>query len=292
MGQVITLNDLRPVGDEARVHDLKLAEALGFSHKPEIRRLIKRNEAELSRHGEVCGAVTQTPPEGGRPGLEYWLNEAQSLLIAMFSRTDLAADVRADLIRVFMAYRRLHSSAPAAAPVAFATDDRAIALLNTQLGVVREARLVFGPARASALWSLMGLPEPSATASLNAASAAECLQHLMRAEGWGDPPAARPLGRDLLDAVTMDFEHEIETGLGKAGVRIEADEPEGVTFANSHDYLIGLFEGTPWANGRYSIALKRLPGARAVGARRFAGSTHRGVFVPLDVVLRAAETAL
>lgn len=42
----------------------------------------------------------------GRPALVYYLNEEQALLLCMFSRTEIAKAVRAEVIRVFQAYRR------------------------------------------------------------------------------------------------------------------------------------------------------------------------------------------
>jgi hypothetical protein len=45
---------------------------------------------------------------------EYWLNEAQALLVCVLSRTEKAAEVRRMLIAVFTAYRhrKLTSSGP------------------------------------------------------------------------------------------------------------------------------------------------------------------------------------
>lgn len=72
----------------------------------DIRRTIEANRAELERYGEVFARRPKTGPKGGRPATEYWLNEPQAILICMFSRTDAAADVREEVIKVYMAYRR------------------------------------------------------------------------------------------------------------------------------------------------------------------------------------------
>lgn len=115
MNALITLADLRKIEDEPRVHDLRLAEALGFARPRDIRKLIDRSAAELCRYGEVCATVAQTSLKGGRPTREYHLNEGQALLLCMFSATDRAADVRHQLITVFMSWRR---GAMAPAPLA------------------------------------------------------------------------------------------------------------------------------------------------------------------------------
>lgn len=94
------------VQGEPRVHDLRLAECLGFARPRTIRQLIERNEDELSAYGGVCRTVQQTSPLGGRPAKEYWLTEPQALLICMFADTTNAAGVRKALIEVFMAWRR------------------------------------------------------------------------------------------------------------------------------------------------------------------------------------------
>ncbi len=50
----LTVADLNIVaGDEPRMMDLRLAEALGFAHPRRIRALIRRHLAALKRFGEV-----------------------------------------------------------------------------------------------------------------------------------------------------------------------------------------------------------------------------------------------
>jgi len=50
--------------------------------------------------------VAAAKSTGGRPGTAYHLNEEQALLICMLSRTERAKQVRAEVIRVFAAWRR------------------------------------------------------------------------------------------------------------------------------------------------------------------------------------------
>jgi hypothetical protein len=106
MGSVLALNDLRDVEGEPRVLDLRLAERLGFERPRAIRQLIERHQAALKRHGSLPHDVANPSPLGGRPAIEYWLNEAQALLICTKSETQHAGEVVDELIRVFLAWHR------------------------------------------------------------------------------------------------------------------------------------------------------------------------------------------
>lgn len=112
------MNDLicvTAVDGEPRVLDTELAAALGMLTPRNIRKeIILPNRAELESFGNL-GETTPNSGKRGRPGKAYYLNEEQALLVAMFSRTDKAKEVRAILVRVFAAYRRgdLVPAAPA-----------------------------------------------------------------------------------------------------------------------------------------------------------------------------------
>jgi len=93
------------VEGEPRVHDLILAERLGFERPRVIRELIERNKPELERYGGLPCGTANPSPLGGRPATEYWLNEAQALLICIRSDAEHAADVREEIIKVFVAWR-------------------------------------------------------------------------------------------------------------------------------------------------------------------------------------------
>jgi hypothetical protein len=108
-------------GREPRVRDLALAKTLGFDRPANIRNVIRRHKDELASYGQivtiedgVCFNLKQnTQPRGkGRPGVEYWLNEEQALLVCMFARTANAAAARKVIIDVFMAWRRNASVRP------------------------------------------------------------------------------------------------------------------------------------------------------------------------------------
>lgn len=113
----LTIADLNTtINHEPRILDLRIAERLGFDRHRNIRKLIERNRDELDSFGEVCSTVEQTSEIGGRPGTKYWLNEPQTLLICMFSKTPNAATVRREVIDVYLAYRRGDAGATHANP--------------------------------------------------------------------------------------------------------------------------------------------------------------------------------
>ncbi|GGC94685.1 hypothetical protein [Chelatococcus reniformis] len=104
----LNLRDLtHRFGDEPRVYDLLLAFRLGFADPHKIRTLIRRNIVELESYGQVSATAAETSRKGGRPGKAYYLNEGQALVICALSRTATAAQVRRQLIVVFMTYRQM-----------------------------------------------------------------------------------------------------------------------------------------------------------------------------------------
>lgn len=94
------------IEDEPRVLDTDLAASLGMKRADRIRdRVIAPNRAEFDGLGNLPSAVTNSGARG-RPGTAYYLNEEQALLVCMLSRTPQAKQVRAEVIRVFVAWRR------------------------------------------------------------------------------------------------------------------------------------------------------------------------------------------
>ncbi|WP_049975919.1 hypothetical protein [Azospirillum sp. B506] len=103
------MNDLicvTAVEGEPRVLDTELAAALGMARPNDIRELIHRNTEEIQGFGGLPCRTVNPGSRGGRPSKGFYLNEEQALLVAMFSRTEKAKEVRATLVRVFAAYRR------------------------------------------------------------------------------------------------------------------------------------------------------------------------------------------
>lgn len=102
----LTLSDIETTADEPRILDLRVAERLGMANPHSIRETIETNRAELERYGGISRRRRENRSRRGRPGYAYYLNEAQTLLLCMLSRTERAADVRQEVIEVFMAWRR------------------------------------------------------------------------------------------------------------------------------------------------------------------------------------------
>ncbi len=158
------MNDLFVVSDlncdfdgQPRIRDILLGERLGYERPRKIRDLIEKNITEVESFGPSprIGAMVDIGSGAQREAQEYWLNEAQALLVCMFSRTDAAAMVRRSLIQVFMAWRRgqLRDKGPDFLQI----DDVQLPLL---LSLVREMRLVHGRKAAQALWRRLPLPFP------------------------------------------------------------------------------------------------------------------------------------
>lgn len=96
---------LTEIEGEPRARDTDLAERLGFGRPRDIRKLIERNMPEIEAFG-TCATVARVVR--GNPSTEYWLNEEQSLLVAVVSDAPNAPAVRAMLIKTFVAWRRGH----------------------------------------------------------------------------------------------------------------------------------------------------------------------------------------
>lgn len=101
MGDIITLTT---INEEPRVLDTDLAEALGMAEPRKVRQnVIEPNRTELEGYGPLRMRTIRTT---GRPSNAYYLNEEQALLVCLLSRTERAKAVRAEVIRVFKAYRK------------------------------------------------------------------------------------------------------------------------------------------------------------------------------------------
>lgn len=137
--------------DEPRILDTRIAKSLGMSRPTNIRQLIEANRDELETHGLVHAVRAPTRSGKGRVSetTEYHLNEAQTLLVCMFSRTDRAAQVRKQVIEVFMAYRRgqLSGQDGQLAPLAdyFADGEYVVTLKDRRVVTVVEAETLDPP---------------------------------------------------------------------------------------------------------------------------------------------------
>lgn len=107
---------ITPINDEPRVLDTDLAVALGMAKVENIRTdIIRANIGELEQLGIICRRQINTGKRG-RPGTAYYLTEEQALLVCLLSRTEQAKAIRAEVIRVFTAWRRGELEARGAGP--------------------------------------------------------------------------------------------------------------------------------------------------------------------------------
>jgi prophage antirepressor-like protein len=155
----------------------------------------------------------------------------------------------------------------------------ALALNNWRLAAIKEARLLFGPARAAQLWGELGLPSvpaaPQALAGLGAAG--ECLSVLLDWRGFRGEGSR--LGDVLRMALAIGAPNEIDD-LRALGIRLAEEEPLGVIVANYSQALSRIYWDTRWRECRWKDALRLLPGAHPTGPMRFGLDTQRGVFIP------------
>ncbi len=142
----LALADLDTSGDEPRVKDVRIGERLGMAQPLDIRRTIRKNAEELRRYGPIRTAREMVRIGSGavRRVLTYYLNEAQALLLCMLSRTPRAADVRQEVIAVFMAWRRGTLVSPARLSAQMNHAVAAIAARDSQIARLeqREAQLL------------------------------------------------------------------------------------------------------------------------------------------------------
>jgi hypothetical protein len=275
MNHQITVNDLHVLDRAPRILDIKLAEALGFERPRTVRQLIERNMEELSRYGEVCCTAQQTSPRGGRPTSSYWLNEPQSVLICMFSRTDKAAEVRETVIKVFVAWRRGQLSetpTPGHAPAVATYHDRPLAERREARRLCEAAHAIHGPRAAQRLWQTFGLPNVTADRDDDYSNgrAHEALRRLLDAAIDGTPVRALLERAILLDELARD-------DLQAHGVRIE-DGEAGIVVARSARFVReALAEVEP-------ACLRDLDGAREYRVAKYGGQASRGIFVPFTTL--------
>lgn len=106
-GNDLTTNSINPAihNGELRILDTDLATRLGFERARDIRKIIRRYEAELTQMGR-CATVARRPEAGGHTVVEYYLNEEQALFITAKSETAKATKITIEIVTQFAAMRR------------------------------------------------------------------------------------------------------------------------------------------------------------------------------------------
>lgn len=111
MSELVHVNgwDLIIDDDEPRVRDIDIAEHAGLARPRDIRKVIERNREELEAHGKLVVRATKARINNV-PGLrevsEYMLNEAQTIAISARLETSQAMQVRIEIIKTTMMWRR------------------------------------------------------------------------------------------------------------------------------------------------------------------------------------------
>jgi predicted ArsR family transcriptional regulator len=164
--RALTASDLNvTVNHEPRIHDLRLAEVLGFANKHMIRVLIRRHLEALKRFGEVSLVQEKPGKQGGRPGISFYLNKRQALYITAKSDTPRAAEITVEMVEVFDAYLAGKTApaqereAPKAIPRKFdpgsdLVRDLATAVQSANVAVERGREQNFGVALERVLWAI------------------------------------------------------------------------------------------------------------------------------------------
>ncbi len=86
---------------ETTVHDLRLAELLGYRRPVDIRKLIKRHLPMLEAMGGLRHGGVNPGRAGGRPTEEYHLNRAQTAFIIAKADTRMAESLTVKMAEVF-----------------------------------------------------------------------------------------------------------------------------------------------------------------------------------------------
>lgn len=172
-----------------------------------------------------------------------------------------------------------HFFAPAASPQPEpvpepAPGDGPTVALNAKVAAVREYRSLFGPVRARALWRTLGLPEPDrVTIATSDAEDAGARAHLLA--------ASVPDGRTLAEAIAAVRAGEAETGRYLTRECWLTIAPEGLWLAYQCPFAIEAFAGTPWDNGGWRDAFRRLPGRLPGKVRAFGRYRAQSLHVPV-----------
>lgn len=157
--------------------------------------------------------------------------------------------------------------------------EEAISTLHAKLAMLKECRMIFGPARARALWSQLGLPvspvEPVVDAAQSKGMGA--LTHLLASTVFGKSTWA-----DYIRDAEADLDTEVRMNLAGDGIR-PGDEMFWI--ANNGRALSRAFASTEWA-GNWKAAWRGIPGATpAKSIHRVDGKPTAGWLIPRAAIM-------
>lgn len=162
---------------------------------------------------------------------------------------------------------------PSEPMIEFPAEDRALSEHMAKLATLRECRMIHGSRAAARLWKRLGMPAVEDSRIYEADDGRACLAKLL-----GEIVDGEPLWSVAERA--LDGNDVARMALKSMGIAI-ADEATGAfAVANRNPRLFTLYEGTPWADGRWRAALRRLPGALPSQRFNFDGKQMRAVVLP------------
>lgn len=159
-------------------------------------------------------------------------------------------------------------------------DDNRLALLRLKLDMQREARMLFGPERARALWKAFGFPDIDTIAPPQEmdADGLACLGHLA---AWEVQGVAL---RDRIGAAAAAGV-EFEPTLMQVGVRYGvADGAPGIYVSTGYRFVEAIYRDTRWRDGRHADALRSLPGVGKGKTLKFGKMPSWALHVPFALL--------
>jgi prophage antirepressor-like protein len=162
----------------------------------------------------------------------------------------------------------------------FPTEDVALSEHMAKLATLRECRMIHGARAAARLWRRLGMPAVEESRIYEADSGRACLAKLLDAVAIEDPDFGKPIRlRAMIESAFNEHLDADQALRDQWGIRVDR-ERDGVVIANSDMKLSEIYRGTPWADGGWRYALRRLPGAQPASRMTFAGQQRRGTFLP------------
>ncbi|MBL4768237.1 MAG: hypothetical protein JKY94_11060, partial [Rhodobacteraceae bacterium] len=157
-------------------------------------------------------------------------------------------------------------------------ESSAVAAMRTRIDLVKEARALFGPARAATLWGKLGLPAVPPPPPTGIAEAEACLRYLLN---WVPDGLENGSIRQNIEIALQDDE-ECRIAMRAHGIRVSPDmNEEGFIVSNRSSSLVKHFANTEWANYRWYRVLRRLPDTTNIGPMKYdAPVAMRGTFIP------------
>lgn len=172
---------------------------------------------------------------------------------------------------------------PSTEPVIeFPVEDRALSEHMAKLATLRECRMIHGGRAAARLWKRLGMPAVEDSRIYEADDGRACLSRLLTEEIPLTETISYPIWTTIESA--LDGNDVARLQLKGMGIAIADDSTGAFAVANRHPFLFKLFESSPWADGRWRAALRRLPGALPSQRFAFEGKQMRAVVLPGELL--------